>query len=170
MNRKILAICGSLGRESSNLRLLQTAISLAPNTLEIIHFDGLRHLPLFDPDTVTIKPLPQPVQLWKEALGACDAILIASPEYGHSLPGGLKNGIDWIIGSGELYSKPVVITAAVIRPEQGLLGLSALRQTLEAAGAMVMSDSTIIQDNRFDEKIAELLSLLAEGLDFFGTS
>ena len=96
MSWKILAVCGSFGRGSSNLKLLQTAVTLAPDTLELIYFDGLRDLPLFDPDVAAIYPLPRPVQRWKEAMTACDALLIASPEYGHSVPGGLKNGLDWL--------------------------------------------------------------------------
>ena len=64
-----------------------------------------------------------------------DALLIASPEYGHSLPGSLKNAIDWVIGTGELERKVVAITAAVPGPERGRLGLQALRQTLGAVRA-----------------------------------
>ena len=168
MSWKILAVCGSFGRESSNMKLLQTAAFLAPDTLELIHFDGLRDLPLFDPDVVAVHPLPRPVQLWKEAVTACDAVLIASPEYGHSLPGGIKNGLDWLFASGEFHKKIVVITAAVVRPEQGVRGLAALRQTLEAADARVMSDSTIVRDEQFEEKVVELLAVLVEVLGFYG--
>lgn len=63
----------------------------------MILFDGLRHLPHFNPDTEE----PPAVRDWRKALAGSDAVLIASPEYGHSLPGALKNGIDWVIGSGE---------------------------------------------------------------------
>jgi len=55
-------------------------------------------------------------------LSASDAVLIASPEYGFSLPGALKNAIDWVIGSGELEGKVVAITAAVPGPERGRRG------------------------------------------------
>ena len=167
MTWKILAICGSFGQASSNLKLLQKVAYLAPESVEIIYFDGLRDLPLFSPDSGEISPLPQPVQHWKRALATCDAVLIASPEYGHSVPGGLKNGLDWVFASGEFQKKIVVITAATIRPEQGLRGLAALRQTLEAAEAQVMSDSPIIQDENVDQKIHELLEILTESLTFY---
>ena len=168
MSWKVLGICGSLGRQSSNLKLLETAVSVAPDSIELALFNGLRDLPIFDPDTVAISPLPQKVQLWKRALADCDAVLISSPEYGGSVPGGLKNGLDWVFHSGEFQKKIVVITASVVRPEQGRRGLAALRQTLEAADARVMSDSTILQDEQYEENIAELLDVLVEVLAFYG--
>ena len=167
MTWKVLAICGSFGRQSSNLKLLQTAVGLAPETLELILFDGLRHLPLFDPDTVAINPLPSAVQRWKEAIAECDAVLIASPEYGHSIPGGLKNGLDWLFNSGEFSQKIVVLTAAVVRPDQGKRGLAALRQTLEAADARVVYDATILKSEQFHEEISDLLDIFLEALAFY---
>lgn len=167
MSWKVLAVCGSFGQNSSNLKLLQTASILAPYTIELTHFDGLRELPLFDPDRVAINPLPPSVQHWKEAVANCDAVLIASPEYGHSVPGGLKNGLDWLFHSGEFYKKIVVITAAVVRPEQGQRGLAALRQTLESAEAYVISDTTLMQGDQFEEKISELLDVVVEALAFY---
>ena len=59
---------------------------------------------------------------WRRALAESDAVLIATPEYGFSLPGVLKNGIDWVIGSGELEGKVVAITAAVPAPERVVAG------------------------------------------------
>jgi NAD(P)H-dependent FMN reductase len=61
--------------------------------------------------------VPESVLRWRGMLAASDAVLIASPEYGFSLPGALKNAIDWVIGSGELEGKVVAITAAVPGPE-----------------------------------------------------
>jgi NAD(P)H-dependent FMN reductase len=94
---RILAVCGSLQAKSANLALLHAAVAVAPKGVEMILFDGLRHLPHFNPDTEE----PPAVRDWRKALAGSDAVLIASPEYGHSLPGALKNGIDWVIGSGE---------------------------------------------------------------------
>ena len=170
MRWKILGVCGSFGRKSSNLQLLKTAAKLAPNNIELTLFHGLRDLPLFDPDQAAINPLPQPVQRWKEVLATCDMVLIASPEYGHSVPGGLKNGLDWVFNSGEFNKKIVVITAAVIRPEQGLKGLAALCQTLEAAGAHVVSDKTIMQDDQVESRLIELLEAAEEILTFYSAS
>src|SRR5262245_31749274 len=126
---RILALSGSLQASSANLVLLHVAVASAPDGVEIVISDHLRHLPHFDPDAEAVGEAPT-VQAWRNALAESDAVLIASPEYGHSLPGALKNGIDWVIGTGELERKVVAITAAVPGHERGRLGLQALRQTL----------------------------------------
>ncbi len=128
---KILAVCGSLQAKSSNLALLQAAAASAPSSVEFVLCDGLRDLPQFNPD-IEASGTPESVRRWRQALAECHAVLIASPEYGFSLPGALKNGIDWVIGSGELEGKVVAITAAVPGPERGRRGLQALRDTLSA--------------------------------------
>ncbi|HEV8244265.1 MAG TPA: NADPH-dependent FMN reductase, partial [Polyangiaceae bacterium] len=115
---RILAISGSLQERSANLELLRIAAASAPPGVEVVLFDGLRHLPHFNPD-LEAPEAPPAVQEWRRALSQSDALLIASPEYGHSLPGALKNGIDWLIGSGELEQKLVAITAAVPALERG---------------------------------------------------
>ena len=103
---RILAICGSLQANSSNLTLLRLAAARAPEGVEVVIYDGLGTLPHFNPDLEASAPLPE-VQALRGALAGSDALLIACPEYGHSLPGALKNAIDWVIGSGELERKVV---------------------------------------------------------------
>lgn len=112
---RVLGICGSLQARSGNLALLHAAAALMPEGAELVLFDGLRELPLFNPD-IEAGGAPESVTRWRLALAASDAVLIASPEYGFSLPGALKNGIDWVIGSGELERKVVAVTAAVAGP------------------------------------------------------
>jgi NAD(P)H-dependent FMN reductase len=85
------------------------------------------------------------VKSWREALASCDGLLIACPEYGHSLPGALKNGTDWVIGTGELHRKSVAITAAVGSPERGRRGLGALKQTLLAVDARIVRDEPVVR-------------------------
>src|SRR5688500_5378323 len=109
---RVLAICGSLQAKSGNLSLLKTAAASMPPGMELEVFAGLRQLPHFDRD-IEASGVPESVMQWRSALAASDAVLIASPEYGFSLPGVLKNGIDWVISSGELEQKVVAITAAV---------------------------------------------------------
>src|SRR5262245_30845557 len=116
---RILTVCGSLQARSENLRLLQLAGTLAPPDIEVVPFEGLGALPWFNPD-LDEGEAPPAVREWRRALASADAVLFASPEYGHSLPGALKNGIDWVIGSGELHQKMVAITAAVVHPNRGL--------------------------------------------------
>ena len=75
-----------------------------PRDIEFVVFDGLRDLPLFNPD-VDATGAPDSVLRWRRALAESDGVLIASPEYGFSLPGALKNGIDWVIGSASSKEK-----------------------------------------------------------------
>ena len=101
---RILGICGSLQRKSGNLTLLNVAVASTLPDVEVVLFDGLRELPHFNPD-IEASGVPESVMRWRRALSESDAVLIASPEYGFSLPGVLKNAIDWVIGSGELEGK-----------------------------------------------------------------
>ena len=125
---RILGICGSLQRESGNLTLLRTAARLAPSGVELVLFDGARLLPPFDPD-LEQAGAPAAVVAWREALAASDAVLIASPEYGHSLPGALKNAIDWASrpwGKNSFTRKP----SGVIGASPGLIGTALAQQSL----------------------------------------
>jgi NAD(P)H-dependent FMN reductase len=159
---KILLICGSLQARSSNLSLLEGLVVRAPVGVEVVLFDGLRHLPLFDPDLEAASgPLPV-VERWRQAIGSSDGVLIASPEYGHSLPGALKNAIDWVIGTGELERKAVAITAAVPGPERGRRGLKALQDTLGAVSARVVGGEPIPRGPQAETQADLLLLALVE--------
>ena len=85
---------------------------------------------------------------------------MASPEYGFSLPGVLKNAVDWVIGSGELHQKVVAITAAVPSAARGRLGLGALRQTLLAVDVILVGGEPIARGPGFAPAVAELLQAL----------
>jgi chromate reductase, NAD(P)H dehydrogenase (quinone) len=154
---KILGICGSLQSLSANLALLHVAAASTPPNVDFDVFDGLRDLPLFNPD-VESSGAPESVLRWRRALTESDAVFIASPEYGFSLPGALKNGIDWVIGSGELEGKIVAITAAVPSPERGRCGLQALRDTLSAVRATIVGGEPIAKGPDFHSRIAELVA------------
>jgi NAD(P)H-dependent FMN reductase len=156
---KILGLCGSLQRQSGNLALLNVAAACAPPDVDIVLFDGLRELPHFNPD-IEATGTPDSVMRWRRALAESDAVLIASPEYRFSLPGVLKNGIDWVIGSGELEGKVVAITAAVPAPERGRRGLQALRDTLSAVRATLVGGEPIPRGPEFDRQVAELVRAL----------
>jgi chromate reductase, NAD(P)H dehydrogenase (quinone) len=156
---KILGICGSLQRTSGNLALLTAAAASAPPNVEIVLFDGLRDLPHFNPD-IESSGAPESVRLWRRALVESGAVLIASPEYGFSLPGVLKNAIDWVIGSGELEGKVVAITAAVPAPERGRRGLQALSDTLSAVRARIVGGVPISTGPDRDRDVAQLVRIL----------
>jgi chromate reductase len=159
MTTRILAICGSLQAKSSNLTLLETAQRLAPEDVQVILFDGLRDLPHFNSDLDT-DPVPTAVSAWRRALAESDGLLIACPEYGHSLPGALKNGIDWAIHSGELEYKVTAMTAAVPAKERGRMGLQALRQTLRAVSAVIVGGEPIARGPEFERDVKALLDAL----------
>ncbi|MCB9765357.1 MAG: NAD(P)H-dependent oxidoreductase [Alphaproteobacteria bacterium] len=140
---RIAAVCGSLKATSGNLVLLRMLAET--DRAEVVIVDLLRHLPLFNPDIEDTGPAPAPVVAWREALAASDAVVFACPEYGFSLPGALKNGVDWVIGSGELHQKVVAITAAVGVHARGAKGRRALRDTLEAVDARIVWDQGIVE-------------------------
>jgi len=170
---RILAICGSLQAKSSNLALLQCAIASAPPGVTIELYDGLRELPHFNPDLEHSEDAPDDerdrterarglaaVAKLRRAVASADALLIAMPEYGHSLPGSLKNAVDWLIGTGELESKLVAITSAVAGPLRGRLGLAALRATLGAVSARIAFQEPIARGPSFEREVGEMLGLL----------
>jgi NAD(P)H-dependent FMN reductase len=158
---RILAVCGSLQAKSGNLALLHVAQAAVPAGVELFLFDGLGDLPHFNAD-LEASGAPESVRRWREALAASDAVLIASPEYGFSLPGVLKNGIDWVIGSGELEQKVVAITAAVPGLERGRRGLQALRDTLSAVRATIVGGEPIRRGPEFEREVATLVRALIE--------
>lgn len=108
---RILAISGSLRAASSNSVLLRAAVSLVPEGVELIVFDGIGEFPHFNPD-LDREPPPAPIAEYRAQLRAADAVLISSPEYAHGVPGVLKNALDWVVGSGELVDKPVALINA----------------------------------------------------------
>jgi chromate reductase, NAD(P)H dehydrogenase (quinone) len=153
---RILGVCGSLQAQSRNLELLELARSSAPPGVEVTVFDGLRDLPHFDPDLEAHGELAA-VRKWRSALSESDAVLIATPEYGHSLPGVLKNAVDWVIGSGELERKVVAITAAVPIEERGRRGLQALADTLNAVRATIVGGEPIARGAEFAARVTRLV-------------
>lgn len=157
---KILGICGSLQANSSNLTLLQTAARLMPTDAELVLYEGLSDLPHFNLDIEAAGQVPPAVQQLREAIAESDALLIASPEYGHSLPGSLKNAIDWLIGSGELEGKIVAVTASTPAAERGRMGLAALCTTLGAVKARIVGGEPIARGPGFEAEVGSLVQAL----------
>lgn len=157
---RVLGVCGSLQAKSANLSLLETAVRVAPAGMTVSLYGGLRSLPPFDPDLEADGEAPAPVRALRAQIAASDALLIACPEYGFSLPGALKNLIDWLIGSGELEGKPVAVTASTVHPSRGRMGLQALLQTLSAVSARVVGGEPTVRG----EGEAAAVRALLEGL------
>jgi chromate reductase len=108
---RVLGIAGSLRRKSYNRSLLAAAAELAPTSMSIETFD-LADVPLYNGDLDTDEARPEPVRRLRDAVAAADAVLIASPEYNHSVPGVLQNALDWASrpgGRSPFAGKPVAI-------------------------------------------------------------
>jgi chromate reductase, NAD(P)H dehydrogenase (quinone) len=117
---RILLISGSTRGGSTNTAALRTAAALAPQGMATVHYTGLADLPAFNPDDDQDGRLPASVVDLRQQLAAADAVLFCTPEYAGSLPGSAKNLLDWTVGGGELYRKPVawINVAAAGRGEQ----------------------------------------------------
>ena len=99
-------------------------------------------MPPFNPDLDGPSP-PGTVEAFRREVASADAILIASPEYAFAVPGALKNALDWLVSSGDIYGKPVAVVAGSPRADGGLHVRADLERTLAAQGAVVMSSVTI---------------------------
>ena len=142
---RILAVSGSLQAQSSNRALLRTAQRVAPAGVEVLDALSAGEIPPFNPDVERDGPAPAPVVTWRAEVAAADGgVLIASPEYAHSLPGSLKNALDWLVGSGELYGRKVAVLCGSPRSGCGARGRTALEQTLRAQGAEVVVSATVV--------------------------
>jgi NAD(P)H-dependent FMN reductase len=135
--RRVLCLSGSLRSASGNTALLRAACELSPPSLELRVYDGLRQLPLFNPDD-EIDPLPPSVQTLRAEVGASDALLIACPEYAHGIPGPFKNLLDWLVGSLEFPGKPVVLLNASARGS--FHAQDALREVLRTMSARMLDE------------------------------
>lgn len=140
---KILTVSGSLQARSSNAALVRTAHRVAPAGVEIADSISVGDVAPFNPDLDRQGTTPAAVLQWRAQVSGADGVLFASPEYAHSLPGSLKNALDWLVGSGELYGKRVAVLCASPRPNGGVLGRQALEQTLRAQGAAVVASLTV---------------------------
>jgi len=137
---RILGISGSLRRGSHNTNLLRAAAELLPPGVELEVYDGLRELPPYDPD-LDVDPADPAVARLRDDIDAADGVLIATPEYNGSIPGLLKNALDWAsrpFPDNALRGKPV----AVIGASTGLFGAAwaqaEMRKVLEIIGADVI--------------------------------
>jgi len=147
---RILAISGSLRAGSSNTTLLHAAAALAPPTIEVSVYNGLAALPHFNPD-LDVEPVPPSVVDFRFQLRAVDGVLISSPEYAHGVPGVLKNALDWVVASGELYGKPVALLNASPR---SFHAQASLKETLTVMTASLIPEASItvsLRSNKADE-------------------
>lgn len=170
MALRILGISGSLRRGSHNTNLLRAAAELLPPGVDLEVFDGLRDVPPYDADR-DLEPGDPAVARLRQAIASADAVLIATPEYNGSIPGVLKNALDWAsrpFPDSVLRGKPV----AVVGASTGLFGAvwaqAETRKVLGIIGADVIehelpvgqAETAFAQDGELVE--AEQQQLLAD--------
>jgi chromate reductase, NAD(P)H dehydrogenase (quinone) len=126
---KILAISGSAREVSTNTALLRVMKSLAPDGVELSVFHRLDALPVFSPDSED-EATPMAVCEFMETVSDVDGIIISSPEYVRSIPGGLKNAIDWMVSRFEVIGKPIALVHASHRGEDMLASLRLVLSTI----------------------------------------
>lgn len=153
---KILGISGSLRDGSYNTALLHAAARHAPQNLTVEVYDCWHFLPYYN-EGLDTDPPPSAVRRLRATIGAADAILIASPEYNFSIPGGLKNALDWASRPADhwaLRHKPVAIMGATLDDNASIRGHLALRQVLHATECDVVAKPEVLlarAAERFDE-------------------
>jgi chromate reductase len=137
---KILALSGSCRADSWNTRLLRAAGQLAPENVEIVPAISLDRLPHFNEDTEKDRFATGAVADFRRAMAGSDALLIATPEYNQSLPGVLKNALDWLSRSDPdpLQGKPVAVIGATVGPWGTRLAQAHLRHVLLVLGMRVV--------------------------------
>jgi chromate reductase len=186
---RILAIPGSLRRGSHNARLLRHAAERAPDRIDIDVYTDLKSIPPYDEDDDT-DPAPAPVAALRRAVADADGILIATPEYNSSIPGVLKNAIDWVSrprASTPFQNKPAAVIGASTGQFGAVWAQAETRKVLASAGARVVdldlplakaheafdADDVLIDAGhhaRLDEVIAALAQTISERERALGSS
>jgi chromate reductase, NAD(P)H dehydrogenase (quinone) len=171
---RILGITGSLRRDSLNHALLREAAQRLPAGAELVEFDRLGEIPPYDAD-VEAEGAPEPVEALREAMREADAVIVATPEYNHSIPGVLKNALDWAsrpAGQSALTGKPAVVIGASTGMFGAVWAQAETRKVLGALGGRVVEGELPVaraaelhRDGRLElspEQSEQLEGLLAE--------
>ena len=127
----ILAISGSIKSNSTNGRLIQLLQDIAPASVTFAAYDDLDRLPFFNPDSDTNSP-PDAVLHFRRAIEQADAVIICTPEYVFSLPGILKNALEWAVSASTFSGKPVGLIVAAASGIKAQESLHLVMQTIEA--------------------------------------
>jgi chromate reductase len=157
---KILGISGSLRRDSHNTKLLRAALEAAGPDVELELYDGLKEVPPYDEDD-DVEPRPDAVARLCAAITRADAVLFSTPEYNASIPGQLKNAIDWVsrpVATNPLRNKPVAVVGASTGAFGAVWAQAELRKVLASLGARVLDVEVPVSHahTRFeDEQLAD---------------
>jgi chromate reductase, NAD(P)H dehydrogenase (quinone) len=136
---RVLAISGSLRRDSNNTALLRALREEAPAGVEVEVWDGLKEIPPYDGDDDVV-PGPTQVEAFRSLVREADAVFFATPEYNSSIPGALKNALDWAsrpLATNAFRNKPVAVIGSSAGAFGGVWAAAELRKVLGAMGARV---------------------------------
>jgi chromate reductase len=136
---RVLAISGSLRAASNSTALLRALREEAPEGVEVIVWDGLKSIPPYDNDD-DVDPAPATVAALRELVQHADAVFFATPEYNSSVPGALKNALDWAsrpLATNSFRNKPVAVISSSAGAFGGVWAAAELRKVLAAMGARV---------------------------------
>ena len=164
---RILAVSGSLRAGSHNTELLRAAAALAPDGATVELGAGIGDLPIYDQDLE--EDVPESVRRLRQDWSSADAILFSTPEYNGSVPGGLKNAIDWASrpqGEAALLNKTVAVVGASTGQFGALWAQQDLRRILGIAGARVVEGELPVPraHEGFDETVLDGLQAQLEAL------
>jgi chromate reductase len=175
---RILGISGSLRRDSHNTALLLAAARMLPPGAELVLYDGLRDIPPYDQDDDVPEHRAREVDALRDAIAGADGVLISTPEYNASIPGVLKNAIDWVsrpAGASVLRGKPVAVLGASTGFFGAVWAQADLRKVLDNIGAEVVDrelpvvqahmqfdEAGDLQDEALREALADHVSALVE--------
>jgi chromate reductase len=172
---RILGISGSLRRDSHNTSLLRAAAEAAGPDIQFELYDGLKEVPPYDEDD-DVHPRPASIARLNQAIATADAVLFATPEYNSSIPGQLKNAIDWVsrpIATNVLRNKPVLVVGASTGVFGAVWAQAELRKVLAVLGARVLDVEFPVPQahTRFEEGRLiddEIRANLAEAVEELG--
>lgn len=152
----VVAVSGSLKQTSANSALVQAMADADPGQVEV--WDLLGTLPHFTPDDDG----GAPVAAWRAAVMRADALLLATPEYAGGMPGSLKNALDWLVGTGELYEKTVAVVSAAPSPERGVNARRWVDEVVGYQGGHVVTSFTVTRDDDPRAVLARVLEAIAD--------
>ncbi|WP_174275229.1 NADPH-dependent FMN reductase [Sphingomonas bacterium] len=153
----MLAICGSLREKSFSAALVRELPGLAPGWVTIVESSSIGNVPHYDGDLEVASGVPSGAMQLGQMISDADSVVIVSPEYNTSIPGVLKNAIDWVsrVPGGPFANKPVLIASASPGPFGGVRMHQHLRQVLSGVGAYTYPRPDIavgLAGQRFDEE------------------
>lgn len=173
--KKILALSGSTKQQSVNLALLKAIANAYSDRITVDLYEGIDRLPHFNPDKDTETP-PESVADFRNRIAASDGVIICTPEYVFSLPGSLKNAIEWTVSTTIFSKKPVAMIIAAASGEKAIESLQLIMRTLDAIipenGSLLIKGAKgkigpdgIITDSDTEVQLTNLMDNFLRSLD-----